>query len=130
MKSVILRFFLTLLISFIGLNSFSQTEIKGKVADFMTYEPIESASVYIDKTTIGTITNVDGKFALRVPAVNLSDTLVISSIGFKSFKTTIEDFESGSDIFLEEDVASLDEVVLVADTRPKTGNDIVVRAIV
>lgn len=95
----------------------------------MTYEPIESASVYIDKTTIGTITNVDGKFALRVPAVNISDTLVISSIGFKSYKTSIEDFENGSDIFLEEDVASLDEVVLVADTRPKTGNDIVVRAI-
>ncbi|HLW31371.1 MAG TPA: carboxypeptidase-like regulatory domain-containing protein [Aequorivita sp.] len=129
MKCIILRFFLTLLISFIGLNSFSQTEIKGKVADFMTYEPIESASVYIDKTTIGTITNVDGKFALRVPAVNISDTLVISSIGFKSYKTSIEDFENGSDIFLEEDVASLDEVVLVADTRPKTGNDIVVRAI-
>lgn len=95
----------------------------------MTFEPIESASVYINKTTIGTITNVDGKFALRVPAVNIKDTLVISSIGFKSFKTSIEDFENGSDIFLEEDVASLDEVVLVADTRPKTGNDIVVRAI-
>lgn len=129
MKSIILRFFLTLLISFIGLNTFAQTEIKGKVADFMTFEPIESASVYINKTTIGTITNVDGKFALRVPAVNIKDTLVISSIGFKSFKTSIEDFENGSDIFLEEDVASLDEVVLVADTRPKTGNDIVVRAI-
>ncbi|MGB3344614.1 MAG: carboxypeptidase-like regulatory domain-containing protein [Aequorivita sp.] len=129
MKSIILRFFLTLLISFIGLNTFAQTEIKGKVADFMTYEPIESASVYINKTTIGTITNVDGKFALRVPAVNIKDTLVISSIGFKSYKTSIEDFENGSDIFLEEDVASLDEVVLVADTRPKTGNDIVVRAI-
>lgn len=117
------------LISFLGFKGFAQSEIKGKVADFMTYAPIESASVYIDKTTIGTITNVDGKFALRVPQANLSDTLVISSIGFKSFKTTIADFENGSDIFLEEDVASLEEVVLVADTRPKTGNDIMLKAL-
>ena len=129
MKSIVLRFFLSLFFSFVGLTTVAQTEIKGKVVNFMTYEPIESASVYINKTTIGTITNVDGKFVLRVPAVNISDTLVISSIGFKSFKTSIEDFENGSDIYLEEDVASLDEVVLVADTRPKTGNDIVTRAI-
>src|SRR5690606_7864328 len=33
------------------------------------------------------------------------------------------------EIFLEEDIASLDEIVLVAETRPKTGNDIVLRAL-
>src|SRR5690554_2392571 len=118
-----------LMIGLITATSFSQTEIKGKVADFMTYGPIESASVYIKNTTVGTITNADGKFALLVPAKNLSDTLVISSIGFRSYETVISEFENGSDIFLEEDVASLDEVVLVADNRPKTGNDIMVRAI-
>ncbi len=129
MKVYTLRISFSILMSFICFSSFSQTEIKGKVADFMTYEPIESASVYIENTTIGSITNVDGKFALRVPQKNISDTLVISSIGFKSYKITIEQFENGSDIFLEEDVASLDEVVLVADTRPKTGNDIMLKAI-
>ncbi len=118
-----------LLFFFIAATTFAQTELKGKVADFMTYAPIESASVYIKNTTVGTITNVDGKFALMVPTKNLSDTLVISSIGYKSYETVISDFENASDIFLEEDMASLDEVVLVADTRPKTGNDIMVRAI-
>ena len=129
MKFSYSKLLFALLIFLVGFNGFTQSEIKGKVADFMTYAPIESASVYIDKTTIGTITNVDGKFALRVPQANLSDTLVISSIGFKSFKTTIADFENGSDIFLEEDVASLEEVLLIADTRPKTGNDIMIRAL-
>jgi hypothetical protein len=33
------------------------------------------------------------------------------------------------DVFLDQDIASLEEVVLVASTRPKTGNDIVLRAI-
>lgn len=129
MRSSLLKFSFSILISFLSLVSYAQTEITGKVADFMTFEPIESASVYIDKTTVGTITNVDGKFSLRVPQGNLSDTLIISSIGFKSYKMAIEEFENGSDIYLEEDVAPLDEVVLVVDSRPKTANDVMIRAI-
>lgn len=129
MRSSLLKFSFSILISFLSLVSYAQTEITGKVADFMTFEPIESASVYIDKTTIGTITNVDGKFSLRVPQENFSDTLIISSIGFKSYKMAIEEFENGSDIYLEEDVAGLDEVVLVVENRPKTANDVMLRAI-
>lgn len=129
MRSSLLKFSFSILVSFLSLVGYAQTEITGKVADFMTFEPIESASVYIDKTTVGTITNVDGKFSLRVPQGNLSDTLIISSIGFKSYKMAIEEFENGSDIYLEEDVAPLDEVVLVVDSRPKTANDVMIRAI-
>ncbi len=114
---------------FITATTFSQTNLNGKVADFLTFQPIESASVYIKNTTIGTISNSDGNFALKVPKEHLNDTLVISSIGYKSYKVVIEGFENGSDIFLEEDVASLDEVVIVADPRPTTGNGIVQKAI-
>ena len=129
MRSSLLKFSFSILISFLSLVSYAQTEITGKVAHFMTFEPIECASVYMHKTTVGTITNVDGKFSLRVPQGNLSDTLIISSIGFKSYKMAIEEFENGSDIYLEEDVAPLDEVVLVVDSRPKTANDVMIRAI-
>lgn len=129
MRQFSIKYVLCLMIVFIGATTFAQTEVKGKVADFMTFGGIESASVYIKNTTVGTITNVDGKFALMVPAQNLSDTLVVSSIGYRSYETVISAFENGSEIYLEEDVASLDEVVLVAENRPKTGNDIMLRAI-
>ncbi len=43
--------------------------------------------------------------------------MVISSIGYKVFKVVISEFENGSD-FLE-DVASLDEAVIVADHGPQ-----------
>lgn len=119
----------TLLLFFISATTFAQTELRGKVADFLTYQPIESASVYLENTTIGSITNADGNFVLKVPQQHLQDTLVISSIGYKSFKVVISEFENGADIFLEEDVASLDEVVIVADPRPTTGNGIVQKAI-
>ncbi len=121
-----LLFFFTFLIS---ATTFAQTELKGKVADFLTFQSIESASVYIKNTTIGSISNADGNFILKVPQQHLQDTLVISSIGYKSYKIRIDEFENGSDIFLEEDVASLDEVVIVADPRPTTANGIVQRAI-
>ena len=129
MKHFTLKSLFTLFIFFITATTFAQTELKGKVADFLTFQPIESASVYIENTTIGSITNADGNFVLKVPQQHLQDTLVISSIGYKSFKVIISEFENGSDIFLEEDVASLDEVVIVADPRPTTGNGIVERAI-
>ncbi|GGG54417.1 hypothetical protein GCM10010976_26700 [Bizionia arctica] len=112
-----------------SLSAFSQTEIKNAVLDAETFLPLESASVYVQNTTIGTITNADGKFVLLVPQKSLKDTLVVSSIGFKSYKVPVDEFDSTFDVYLEPDVASLDEILLVADSRPKSGNDIVLRAL-
>ena len=109
--------------------SFSQTELKNQILDFSTLLPIESASIYVENTTIGTVSNADGKFTLLVDKEFESDTLVISSIGYKSYRVRVDEFVNEVEVYLEEDVASLDEIVLVAETRPKTGNDIVKRAI-
>ena len=40
----------------------------------------------------------------------------------------MSEFDNSQDIFLEEDIAALDEVLIVADPRPTDGNGIVVRA--
>lgn len=126
-KTTYYLFVFFLITSIFKINA--QNEITSKVFDFLTFEPIESASVYIQNTTIGTVTNVDGKFSLVVPKEHRNDTLIISSIGYKSFKTIINEFVAEENVYLEEDVASLDEVILIADTRPKTGNDIMKRAL-
>ncbi len=104
-------------------------ELKNAVIDFSTDSPIESASVYVKNTTIGTITNADGKFVIQVPNENIKDTLVISSIGYSTFKIPIEYYDAELPIYLDEEVASLDEVILVGTIRPKTGNDIVLKAL-
>ncbi|MEZ4793804.1 MAG: carboxypeptidase-like regulatory domain-containing protein [Gelidibacter sp.] len=110
-------------------SAFSQVELKNKIIDFATLLPIESASIYVKNTTIGTVSNSDGKFVLLVPKEFANDTLIVSSIGYKSHKSAVKDFDSTLEIYLEEDVASLDEIVLVAETRPKTGNDIVLKSL-
>ncbi len=129
MKYSYLKYFLCFFLVAFSFKAEAQTELKSKVSDFLTYMPIESASVYIENSTVGTISNKDGNFLLVVPREYENDTIVVSSIGYKTFKTAISDFDPSMDIFLEEDIAALDEVLIVADTRPKTGNDIVVRAI-
>ena len=129
MKYSYSKHFFNLLVCFFCINTFGQIEIKSKIVDFSTFLPIESASIYVKNTTIGTISNIDGKFVLLVPKEFEKDTLIISSIGYKSFRTAINDFDDTMDVFLDQDIASLDEVLLVAATRPKTGNDIVLRAI-
>jgi len=123
-KSVFVIIFL-----FFGSTVIAQIELKNKILDFATLMPLESASIYIENTTTGTISNSDGKFLLVVPNEYAKDTLVISSIGYKSFRTPVDEFNNEVEIYLEEDIASLDEVILVAETRPKTGNDIVLKAL-
>lgn len=110
-------------------TAFSQTELKNKILDFATLIPLESASIYVKNTTIGTVSNADGRFVLQVPDEFVNDTLIISSIGYKSYKIPVGEFDNSSEVYLEEDIASLDEILLVAENRPTTGNEIVVRAI-
>lgn len=108
---------------------YSQIEVKNKIVDFETMLPLENASIYVMNTTIGTVSNSDGKFALVVPQEFENDTLVVSSIGFKTYKVPVNEFDNTLEIYLEDEVASLDEIILVAENRPKTGNDIVLKAL-
>lgn len=129
MKFNCFKYIFTLVSSLFCFSVVSQTEIKNKIVDFSTLLPIESASIYIQNTTIGTVSNSDGKFVLQVSEEFQKDTLIISSIGYKSYKIPVNEFDNTFEVYLEEDIASLDEIVLVAESRPKTGNDIVLKAI-
>jgi hypothetical protein len=121
--------YLVIAILLFGCAAIAQTEVKNKIVDFLMQTPIESASIYLQNTTIGTVSNADGRFALVVPQEFVNDTLIISSIGYKSYKIPVDEFDNNFDVFLEEDVASLDEIILIAETRPKSGNEIVLKAI-
>ncbi|RKE98083.1 carboxypeptidase-like regulatory domain-containing protein [Ichthyenterobacterium magnum] len=121
--------FVYLIYFLFGVLGYSQTELKNKIVDFSTLLPIESASIYVKNTTVGTVSNSDGKFVLLVDEEFKNDTLVISSIGYKSFKSLVSEFDNTAEIYLEEDIAALDEVLIVAENRPETGNDIVLRAL-
>ena len=86
-----------------------EMNITGVVTD-QTGEPVIGASVIVkDSKGLGTITNYDGEYKIKV---NQYQTLVFSYIGMKTQEVLIKD-QTKVDIVLEEDVQNaVDEVVV------------------
>ena len=80
------RILLLIAFAWIGLQSFAQIDITGKVVDKETGEGLIGASVIIQGTTIGTITDANGNFSISVRSGE--DVLIISFIGFEQQKTS------------------------------------------
>ena len=73
----------TMIIFFLCQLSFVCGQIaKGTVKDEQTGEALPFANVFIDNTTMGTTTNVDGKFSFSVPAGFA--LMVISYVGYQT----------------------------------------------
>lgn len=87
------------------------TSISGTVSSVVDNEALPGATVVVKGTTIGTVTDIDGKYVLSVPAG--SETLEISFIGYKTKSESIGG-RSVINISLDEDVLGLDEVVVTA----------------
>lgn len=94
----------------IDVNAQSSRIIEGIVLDSKTKDPLIGASVIEQGTTTGTVTDVSGKFTLKV--TNNSSILVVSYLGYNT-KNVPVNTQSQIEIRLEEDLAILDEVVVV-----------------
>jgi hypothetical protein len=77
-------FFLLLVFLLSGTKVFSQYVIQGKVLDAETLEPVEFATVFINNSTFGDISDEDGQFSINIPAGN--HELIVSFIGYQTFK--------------------------------------------
>ena len=101
-----------------GASAGLDKKITGVVKD-ANGEPVIGANVTVkDQSSIGTITDIDGRFTLDVPA---GSVLQVSFIGFAS-----QDVEVGNQkelaIALKEDTEMLDEVVVVGFGTQKKVN--------
>ncbi|UBM59141.1 TonB-dependent receptor [Marinilongibacter aquaticus] len=108
MKRIHLKGFALLVLVFSSIQAIAQSTINGTVFDH-NKEPLVGVSVAVKGTSIGSITDIDGKYAI---AASAKDELVFSYIGYKG-QTVIVGNQSVIDITLEEDSQALDEVVVV-----------------
>lgn len=108
------------------LNVFSQSEstektisiqVTGIVSDD-TGQPVIGANVSAQDTTIGAITDLNGRYTLNVPA---GSTLVISYIGYTNQEVKVN-AAGNYDIRLKEDAKTLNEVVVVGYGTQKKAN--------
>ncbi|MFT7350279.1 MAG: iron complex outermembrane receptor protein, partial [Candidatus Paceibacteria bacterium] len=112
MRTFVLMSFLLL-----GLTSFAQTTVKGKVVD-QNNEPIPGASIVIQGKAIGTVSDFDGLFTLSTTE-NPPFTLSITSIGFVSVTSRITQNNQTVAVTLNEEQTMLDEVVISASRTPE-----------
>ena len=97
-----------------------QLSIKGTVTDKRLNDPIIGASVLVEGTSNGTITDMDGNFSLK--NVSKGNVLVVSYIGYQPQRLTIDDNQTTFRIMLTEDTQTLDEVVVVGFGTQKKVN--------
>lgn len=82
------RVILFLLCAVLNFNSIFSQDIEGVVIDSTTQEPIPYVHVYNEKFEIGTISNEEGKFILKIEEKNIEITF--SHISYQSQKVSIK----------------------------------------
>lgn len=110
MKRRLMLFYAYLLIG-IGLAIAQTSQISGVVLSAEDGEPIVGASILVQGTTTGTITDIDGKFSVKV---NKGGKLQISYLGMKTVTLTAK---NNMTVKLESDTEVLDEVVVTGMQR-------------
>ena len=84
---------------------------KGRVIDREENETLPYTSISILRSHIGTITNSDGDFELKIPESMSRDTFVFTHIGYRQFRQPISEISNGScTIFLQPTSIQLKEI--------------------
>lgn len=87
-----------------------QTVVTGIIKDSNTGEPVIGANILVKGTTLGAISDIEGKFSISVPSRN--ETLIFSFIGYVAQEVALAG-RSTLNVSLTADVSQLDEVVVV-----------------
>lgn len=94
----------------------SANSVSGKVLDNKG-EPLAGASVIVEGTTIGTVTDMDGNYTITIP--HNASQLSYSYVGF--ITQTLPITNNIMHVTLEENTLALDEVVVVGYGTKKSG---------
>jgi hypothetical protein len=118
MRKVILLF----LFINIWLPAYNQV-IKGTVFDQKTHEAIVSATVYFNGTSVGALTDKDGRFELDVTK-NVPMPLTVSTLGYNSATLNYTEYSTGNPVIINliPKVFELNEVVVKAKPLARERN--------
>lgn len=100
-----------------GATQAQETIITGKVTDAASGDPVPFANIIFKGTSIGTTSDFDGNYILK--SSNPTDSILASYIGYRSrSKSIIRGTKQVINFQLEEDVTSLQEVIVRAGENP------------
>ncbi len=110
-----------LFVSFNALPQAGYFTISGKVIDAATRSPMQAASVFAQNTTIGTTTNAEGNFTLRLPYGGYD--LIVTYTGFETVtkRITTTDFDKEIVFEMKQKERSMEEVAIRTSNEVKDG---------
>ena len=115
-----MKYFYFLLFIFSSFFAHSQSKVSGQVKDEFG-DPIAYANVFFKDSNDGTITNENGRFYLETYETH--SFVVFSFVGYKTLEIElIEKNNFKMDVVLEEESASLEEVVIFSGKQSKKNN--------
>jgi hypothetical protein len=89
------------------------TEVSAKIIDKATEEPIVFASVSQTDKNVGTVSNADGEFILKIPGENPQGTITITHLGYKNKEVDISALKGGNTVIsLETHAIPIEEIVV------------------
>jgi len=131
MKKTILSTVMVAVFSLFALTTFAQGTITGVVVDAENDEALIGASVVLDGTTIGTVTDVNGEFSLAIEAGD--QKINISYIGYVAQQLNVK--VSGGQtndlgmVKLESDAVGINEVMVLASVAVSRKTPVAVSSI-
>ena len=88
----------------------------GKVIDNATRKPVVFANVYLIGSSLGTVTNAEGEFVLKVPVTELNRKVGISYLGYNNQVISLAEMKDKDNVVrMETSAVSLDAVVIRTD---------------
>jgi len=86
--------------------------LNGVVMDEITGEPLPYANIGIFNKSLGTISNHDGEFVLKLNRSHMDDTLVVSFMGYLNRFIPVNAFQDSSAIKMEKKLYTIQEVIV------------------
>lgn len=88
--------------------------LAGAVMNAKSLAPLPYVNIGINKKSIGTVSDAQGNFTLKVDASeHLNDTLVFSHIGYESQKVPLKNIDANMQIGMKSSINDLEEVVIM-----------------
>jgi hypothetical protein len=114
-KSLANTFLAILLVTFTLSAQENFSEFSGKVVDGKTNKALEAASLNVNETNVGTITNSEGEFVLKVSNEYLDSKVIISLLGYSTRVIPLSELSAKDNkIELYRTVTELSEVSISA----------------
>ena len=95
-------------------DSTSYQSFHGIIVDSRTKNPIIFANVFLRGTNIGTVSNSEGEFLIKVPMYIENKVIEISSVGYKNYQIHVDLLQpEDNEIIMEPNPIPIEEVTII-----------------